>query len=154
MQRHGEMTLIAKPVIKNQLWVVTDGKQKVGNVVADQSGYELKLGDVTTHFASTRSIEKDVKITFAPAQKTKSVQETPSFAVWPTERPRVYNSVYDVKRKLHLYTTTPKSKCYHAAGWFAIKQHKEWEKVFCPKYIYLQRYDYVGPVSSENELNI
>jgi len=25
--------LIAKPVVKNQYWIVTDGKQKVGNVL-------------------------------------------------------------------------------------------------------------------------
>ena len=30
-------TLIAKPVVQNQFWIVTDGKEKVGNVIADGS---------------------------------------------------------------------------------------------------------------------
>jgi len=35
--------LIAKPVVKNQFWIVTDGTSKVGNVIADGSGFEVKL---------------------------------------------------------------------------------------------------------------
>ena len=35
-------TLIAKPVVKNQFWIVTNGKEKVGNVLADGSGFEVK----------------------------------------------------------------------------------------------------------------
>ena len=27
--------LVAKPIIKDQYWVVTDGEQKVGNVIAE-----------------------------------------------------------------------------------------------------------------------
>ena len=34
-------TLIAKPVVKNQFWIVTDGNEKVGNVLADAAGYPL-----------------------------------------------------------------------------------------------------------------
>jgi hypothetical protein len=72
-------TLIAKPVVKNQLWVVTDGKQKIGNVVAEAGGNELKLGDTTTHFDSTKNIERDLKITFEPARRTQLAQENLSF---------------------------------------------------------------------------
>ena len=42
--------LIAKPVVKNQFWIVTDGKEKVGNVIADGSGFEVKLNGNKTHF--------------------------------------------------------------------------------------------------------
>ena len=31
------MNLIAKPIIKNQYWVVTDGDKKVGNVIQEGS---------------------------------------------------------------------------------------------------------------------
>jgi len=147
-------TLVAKPIVKNQLWVITDGERKVGNVVADDSGYDVKIGDQTTHYASTKTIEKNFKITFESAKRVKQSQENLSFAVWPTQSNRVYNSVFDVQRKLHLYTTSPGSKCYHAAGYFAIRQHRTWETVFCPKYIYLQRYEYRGPELSEDALKL
>ena len=46
-------TLIAKPVVKNQFWIVTDGKEKVGNVLANGSGFELKLNGNKTQFKNT-----------------------------------------------------------------------------------------------------
>ena len=42
--------LIAKPVVKDQFWIVTDGNEKVGNVIADGSGFEVKLNGSKTHF--------------------------------------------------------------------------------------------------------
>ena len=33
--------LIAKPIVKNQYWVITDGDKKVGNVIADQNGFDV-----------------------------------------------------------------------------------------------------------------
>jgi hypothetical protein len=64
---------------------------------------------------------------------------------------KVYNSMLDIKRKLHLFTETENSKCYHAAGWFAIKQNGVKEVVKFPKYIFIQRYPYLGPFKTESE---
>jgi len=142
------MSLIAKPVVKNQYWIVTDGNEKVGNVIADGSGFEVKLNGSKAHFKNTKAIEKQVHIEFtSPAKPQKN--ETP-FDEYPTTS-KVYNSVLDVKRKLHLYTKTPKSKCYYVAGWFNIQQGQEKETVFCPKYIFVQRYPYEGPFKTKTE---
>lgn len=143
------MNLIAKPIIKNQYWVVTDGKNKVGNVVAEGSGFEVKLGNSIEHYNSTKAIEKSKKIEFEKQPKLEKVSAP--FAVYPTSINRIHNSMYDVKRKLHLYTKTAKSKCYHVAGWFAIKQNTEYTTIFCPKYIFVQRYPYIGPFKTEAE---
>jgi len=143
------MNLIAKPIIKGEYWVVTDGEKKVGNVVAEGSGFEVKLGNKTERYTTTKAIEKIKNIQFTKIEKNKPTD--PPFAVFPTDKNRIYNSVLDVKRKLHLYTTTPKSKCYYVAGWFAVKQGHEYATIFCPKYIFIQRYDYIGPFKSEDE---
>ena len=78
------------------------------------------------------------------------------FSEYPTTA-KVYNSILDVKRKLHLFTKTPKSKCYYAAGWYTVKQGAESKEIFCPKYIFIQRYEYTGPyktkIEAENVLN-
>ena len=39
--------LIAKPVVKNQFWIVTDGHQKVGNIIASGSEFEVKINGTT-----------------------------------------------------------------------------------------------------------
>lgn len=142
-------TLIAKPVVKNQFWIVTDGNEKVGNVLADGSGFEVKLNGNKTHYKNTKAIERITNIHFESVSKFKTKQETP-FSEYPTTS-KVFNSMLDVKRKLHLYTKTLKSKCYYAAGWFTVKQGSEHKVVFCPKYIFIQRYEFNGPYKTETE---
>ena len=139
--------LIAKPIIKDQYWVVTNGKEKVGNVQATGSGFEVKLHGEISHFENTRKLKREVQIEFQPVLKSKPKFEVP-FAVYPTTG-KVHNSVLDIKRKLHLFTKTAKSKCFYAAGWYNIKQGSTFDTLFCPKYIFILRYDFNGPYKSE-----
>ena len=141
--------LIAKPVVKNQLWIVTDGKEKVGNVIADGSGFEVKLNGNKTHFKNTNSIKKQTNIQFETVKVEKNKKEIP-FNEYPTTK-KVYNSILDIKRKIHLFTKTQKSKCFHAAGWYVLYQSDEPAVIFCPKYIFIQRYEYIGPFKTEDE---
>lgn len=147
------MNLKAKPIVKGEYWVITDGTKKVGNVVAEGSGFDVKIGNNIEHYSTTKAIEKKVHIEFEKDLKAKKQEVTPPFAIFPTTSNRVYNSILDIKRKLHLFTTTPKSKCFHVAGWFAVKQNKEFTALFCPKYIFIQRYEYIGPFKTEAEAN-
>lgn len=142
-------TLIAKPIIKNQYWVVTDGSKKVGNVIADGSGYEVKLNGVLRHFSNTEDIKKKANIRFEQVKSNKTKIKLP-YPELPTTS-RIYNSMFDIKKKLHLFTKTKKSKCYHAAGYYVITQNNEKQVVFCPKYIFIQRYPYHGPFKTEEE---
>jgi len=141
--------LIAKPVVKNQFWIVTDGTAKVGNVIADGSGFEVKLNGNKAHFKNTSAIKKQTSIEFQQTKVEKSKKEIP-FNEYPTTK-KVYNSMLDIKRKIHLFTKTTKSKCYHAAGWYVMYQTEEPIVVFCPKYIFIQRYEYLGPFKTEDE---
>lgn len=141
--------LIAKPIIKDQFWVVTDGEKKVGNVLANSAGYEVILNGSTLQFNNTKDIIKQTKINFQPMKSNKTKVEMP-YPDYPTTK-KSYNSVFDLKRKLHIFTKTRKSKCFHAAGWFVIDQNSKKQVIFCPKYIFVQRYDYQGPFKTEVE---
>jgi hypothetical protein len=145
-------SLIAKPVVKNQFWIVTDGNEKVGNVIADGSGFEVKLNGSKTHYKNTNAIQKQVHIEFQTNKTDKSKKELP-FKEYPTTA-KVYNSILDIKRKVHLFTKTLKSKCYHAAGWYVLYQGSDPTVVFCPKYIFIQRYEYLGPYKTQDEAKI
>lgn len=141
--------LVAKPVVKNQFWIVTDGENKVGNVIADGSGFEVKLNGNKKHFKTTNAIKRQTQIEFEITDKKKPLPPLSSFPT-PT---KTYNNVLDLKRKLHIFTKTPKSKCYHAAGYFVLNQGEP-SVVFCPKYIFVQRYAYSGPYKTESEAKI
>jgi hypothetical protein len=142
------MELIAKPIVKNQWWVVTSNGNKVGNVELNSNGYSVKLGQFQSNFESKDSIEDAVSIHFQrPKNKKSSVVP---YAIWPTTG-STHNNMYDVKRRLHVYTKSKKSKCYYAAGWFRMKLTDNWQTVFCPKYIFVQRYAYHGPFVSKEQ---
>jgi hypothetical protein len=140
--------LIAKP-INEQFWVVTDGYKKVGNVQANSAGYEVILNGSTLQFNNTSDIKKNTRITFQPLKSIKTKVEVP-YPEYPTT-PRTYNSVFDVKRNLHVFTKSRKSKCFHAAGWFVVEHNGVNQIMFCPKYIFIQRYPYIGPFKTEDE---
>ena len=141
--------LIAKPVVKDQFWIVTDGTEKVGNVIADGSGFEVKLNGSKAHFKNTNSIQKQTNIEFQTIKVDRTKKEVP-FNEYPTTK-KVFNSILDIKRKIHLFTKTQKSKCFHAAGWYVLFQGEEPTISFCPKYIFIQRYEYLGPYKTEDE---
>ena len=143
--------LIAKPIIKDQYWVVTDGERKVGNVQANSAGYEVLLNGSVLQFNNTTDIKKKTKIRFQPLKSNKTKAELP-YPEYPTTT-KIFNSMFDIKKKLHLFTKTKKSKSYYAAGWFVLNQNGNKEVVFCPKYIFIQRYDYIGPFKTETEAN-
>lgn len=143
------MTLKAKPIVKNQSWIVIDGDTKVGNVISTDSGFHVKIGNRSSFFDSTKSIQRKVSIEFERPAKSKS-KENLTYAVWPTTK-KTYNNALDVKRKIHIFTKNTKSRCYYAAGWFKLKMNDSWQTIFCPKYIFIQRYPYQGPYMSEDE---
>lgn len=143
--------LIAKTIIKDQFWVVTDGERKVGNVLANDSGFTLQLNGNDINFKNTDDIKKKAKIKFDPLKSNKTKAQMP-YPQYPTTS-KIYNSMFDIRRKLHLFTKTKNSKCYHAAGWFVIDQNGQKQVSFCPKYIFIQRYEYSGPFKTEDEAN-
>ena len=142
------MSLIAKPIVKNQYWVVTDGEKKVGNVLANGSGFDVKLNGNNLHFKTTGEINKTTKIEFQTIKKNSKSNKV--LSEFPTYD-KIYNSIIDVKRKIHVFTKTQKSKCYYAAGWYVINQTGEEEVIFCPKFIFIQRYPFKGPFKTEDE---
>lgn len=139
--------LVAKPIVKNQFWIVTDGNKKVGNIEANNAGYGVQINGTFLQFNNTDELKKQTQIRFESV-KTTNPKPTHPYPEYPTTK-RVYNSILDVQRGLHLFTKTKKSKCLHAAGYFVMEQNGIKQVVFCPKYIFIQRYPYHGPFKTE-----
>lgn len=143
------MTVIAKPVIADQFWILTNDGQKVGNVTANNSGYSVKLGDSITQYTDLKEIANTGNIQF---QVTGTIRRGPQSidTQYPIEG-QPHNVMYDIKRKLQLYTKSSSSKCYHVCGWFTIYMNGRWTTTLCPKYIYVQRYPYHGPYKLQED---
>lgn len=140
--------LVAKPIIENHYWIVVDGQKKVGNITANNAGYGVTINGSSVQFSNTDEISNSIKITFDTTPTAK--EPSRPFPEFPTPS-TIYNSVIDVTRNLHLFTLEQKSKCLHAAGWFAMNDGHSMQAVFCPKYIFVQRYEYQGPFRTKDE---
>jgi len=148
--------LVAKPIVNNQFWIVTSDGKKVGNIEANNTGYGVQINGTFLQFDNTNEIKKHTQIRFEPLKSNNKKVDMP-YPQYPTPT-KIYNSFFDIKRGLHLFTTTKKSKCLHAAGWFVMEHNGIQQVMFCPKYIFIQRYPYVGPfktkIEAQNVINI
>jgi hypothetical protein len=139
------MTLVAKPVIDKQFWILQDGDQKVGNIEACAGGYQVKIQNQIAQFKTIRMAAQRVNIEFETHDKKSSLQKTEKTVHGYPVAGKFYNPVWDVKMKLPIYTKTSKSKSWFAAGWYLVKKGRNWSVVRDCKLIVLQRYAYQGP---------
>jgi hypothetical protein len=145
------MTLIAKPIIDRKYWILQDDDhRKVGNVEACDGGYQVKINNQIQQYKTIRMVEQRVQIVFEPPVKSAPKQSTNTVHGYPVSG-RLYNPLWDVQKKLPLYTKTNKSKSWFAAGWYRVKKGRNWQVVQGPKLILLQRYQYTGPFYSQEE---
>jgi hypothetical protein len=147
------MSLIAKPVIDKQFWILQDGHQKVGNIEACAGGYQVKIHNQVSQFKTIRMAAQRVNIEFEPSTKTHANKANTNLVHGYPVVGRAYNPMWDVKMKLPVYTQTNKSKSWFAAGWYWVKRGRTWEVIQDPKLIVLQRYAYQGPFHTQEVAN-
>ena len=145
------MTLVAKPVIDKQFWILQKDNEKVGNIEACAGGYQVKINNQVAQFKTIRMAARTVNIEFEPAVKVvkakKNLDEVHGYPV----AGRVHNPMWDVPQQLPVYTKTNKSKSWFAAGWYNVRKGRTWRTVLSPKLIVLQRYPYQGPFMTETQ---
>lgn len=147
-------TLQAKPVINDKFWVVENNGEKLGTlrkndddrfILSDMSGVKVfnNKESLTTQYGKDFFIVQIVK----PANNAPS-KEVQGFPTCTTP----HNLMYDIQKKLPLFTKTKESRCIFCAGYYVIHFNKGWVKSFCPKLITLQRNEFKGPFKTEQEM--
>lgn len=150
------MNSTVKVLVPNKEWLIRDETTKIGGVSKDRKGYAFYKGGRKTTFKSLAEINR----AFGTALSEESVKkikeeaaENKNYAIYDypcSSKPSV--PVYNVKRKLPLFSKNDKSKSRYCAGYYVIKFRKGWVKSFCPKLITLDRYPYQGPFKTEAEM--
>jgi hypothetical protein len=139
------MTLVAKPVIDKQFWILQEGNKKIGNIEACAGGYQVKINNQIAQFKTVRMIEQRANVQFESTAKTVKAKVTTNLVHgYPAVGP-VHNPMWDLHQRLPIYTKTTKSKSWFAAGWYRVKKGRAWVTVQDPKLITVQRYPYQGP---------
>ncbi len=144
------MVITAKPVVANRYWILRRDNRKIGTVEKDSNGFSMRVEGVTRHFRTLPMLRRNTEIEFQAAVQTS---KPPRDRVHGYETGcRVHNGMWDVKRRLPLFTKTARSKSWYAAGWFAVKQHRKWRVVRNPKLILLERYEFRGPYMRQDQV--
>jgi len=141
----------AKEIIKNKFWIVEDQGVKFGTISLNEDQYILSTPTGTKFYHSEKQLTKalDKKLSWTDLEITEtSVKEVHGYATNSVP----FNPMFDVKRKLPLFTKSDKSKSLYCAGYYIIQFEKGWVKSFCPKLITVERYTTKGPFKTEIEM--
>jgi hypothetical protein len=146
--------LHAKPIIDNKFCIVEQNGEKVATlrknednrfVMSNEEGikiYETKE-KLTKEFGKGFFIAKIVR---------EAVTSLPNEVHGYATSTVPHNAMFDIRKKLPLFTKSEDSKSLYCAGYYVIRFDKGWVKSFCPKLITLQRYMYQGPFKTEFEM--
>jgi len=145
------MSVNAKEIIKNKFWIVEDNGIRVGTLSISDDQYMLSDSTGTRFFKNEKQLTKKFKDKLTWTNLSIEKHEQKESNSFPTSCVP-YNDMYDVKRKLPLFTKSEKSKSLYCAGYYIIRFDKGWVKSFCPKLITLERYHYKGPFKTELEM--
>jgi len=143
----------AKPIINDVFWIVENNGLKIGTLRKNEDKFILSNKDGMVIFKNKKSIMDQFGPDFFVAKivKEKDNANTNEVHGFLTST-KPHNAMYDIQRKLPLFTKSNDSKSLYCAGYYVIRFEKGWVKSFCPKMITLQRYPYKGPFKTELEM--
>jgi hypothetical protein len=146
------MTVKAKPVLDDKFWIVEEEGVRVGTLSKNEDGFVVSQKGSVKFYKSENQLKKTFGKNFLVAN-IKNEEKLSSREVhgYPT-RTTPYNSMFDIKNKLPLFTKSEKSKSVYCAGYYLVKFNVNWLKSYCPKLITIERNEYLGPYKTELEM--
>ena len=150
-----QMTEIhAKPIIENKFWIVEENGEKVATLRKNEDDrFVMSNEDGVKVYDNKESLTKQFGKNFFIAKIVKEAENAePNEVHGYTTSTAPHNAMFDIKRKLPLFTKSGDSKSLYCAGYYVIRFDKGWVKSHCPKLITLQRYAYQGPFKTEIEM--
>ena len=146
--------LHAKPIIDNKFWIVEKDGERFATLRKDEENRFVlsnKLG--IKIFSNKESLTEQFGQNFFVAKIIKEADDSkPNEVHGYSTTSTPHNAMYDIKRKLPLFTKSEDSKSLYCAGYYVIRFDKGWVKSHCPKLITLQRYEYRGPFKTDLEM--
>lgn len=146
--------IYAKPIVDGKFWIVEQDGEKVGTLhkkennkffLSSKSGESWfnKKEELTKTFGKN-FFDTKIKTTISH----EDVRDVHGFSTscYP------YNPMFNVQKKLPLFTKSVESKSLYCAGYYIIRFDKGWVKSFCPKLITIERYENRGPFKTELEM--
>jgi len=144
----------AKPIIQDKFWIVEKDGNKFATLRKNEDDRFVMSNETGMKvYPNKESLTKQFGKDFFVAKILKEADNADLWEVhgYPTSCD-ANNAMFDIRKKLPLFTKSEDSKSLYCAGYYTIKFDKGWVKSFCPKLITLQRYEYRGPFKTEIEM--
>ena len=146
------MTIKVKSILKDKFWIVQNNQENIGTLSLCDDKYMFSNSSETCFFDDERQIKSRFGVDIIWSDNEAEIKSNDhNVHNYPTSV-TPYNTMFDVKRKLPLFTKSDKSKSVYCAGYYIIRFDKGWVKSFCPKMITVERYEYKGPFKTELEM--
>ena len=143
--------LLAKAIVPDKFWIIERDGEKIGTLRYDEE-YILTVNKKNARYPDQKSLSELTKISFDNTAIIQ-VENDKQWEVhnYPTKC-KPFNGIFDLKRKLPLFTKTPKSQSFFCAGHYIIQFENGWVKSYCPKLITLSRNEFQGPFKDGLEM--
>jgi hypothetical protein len=144
--------LTAIPVVKNKFWVVEQQGKTVATIQAkEDGGFAFVKDQARQYFSSMIAIKKQYNIKLTKSNSNRKTGKVKEIYGFPC-RHVPHMGMFNLQRQLPIYSLNEKSKSYYCAGYYLIKHGKNWLTEFCPKLITLNRYEYLGPFHTQEDM--
>lgn len=144
----------AKPIVDGKFWIVEQDGEKVGTLHKKENNKFMLSSKSGHHFFGRKEelIKAFGKDFFgAKIETTVSSIEVRDVYGYPTSC-YPHNPMFNVQKKLPLFTKSQDSKSIFCAGYYLIHFNKGWLKAFCPKLITIERNESRGPFKTKLEM--
>ena len=141
----------AKPVLDDKFWIMEQDGIRVGTLTVNEDKLMFTGSDGIRFFDNKTQLEKKLGKTIFEIKEHIDYPVDKDVHGFPTSC-TPFNPMYDVKRKLPLFTKSAKSKSLYCAGYYIIHFDKGWVKSFCPKLITVERYETKGPFKTDIQM--
>jgi hypothetical protein len=149
------MSVQAKTILKNKYWIIEDENRKLGTLSFDNEKYIFSTKTETVFFSDEKELKNKFGVSFVwkDNETTVSTEKKDQWDIngYPTGV-KPFKCVYDIKKKLSLFSKSDKSESLYCAGYFILKFPKGWTKAFCPKLVTIEQYAYRGPFKTMVEM--
>ena len=148
------MNFKAKPIVDGKFWIIEEDGEKIGTLhKKEDNKFMLSAKGAEKYFTKKDELTKLFGKEFfeTKVKTTISHQEIRDVHGYPTSC-HPFNPMFNVQKRLPLFTKSASSKSLYCAGHYTIKFEKGWVKSFCPKLITIERYEHKGPFKTQIEL--
>jgi|TARA_B110000503_G_scaffold5510_1_gene7620 hypothetical protein len=145
---------LAKPIIADKFWIIEQDGIKIATLRKNEDNrFVMSNEDGVKIYDTKESLTREFGKTFFTVKIVKEANTALPNEVhgYPTST-EPHNAMFDIRKKLPLFTKSSDSKSLYCAGYYTIKFDKGWVKSFCPKKITLERYPFKGPFKTDIEM--